>query len=286
MPPDADDAFLAMLAGVRVVLCDADGNLFPSEEPAFVASTEVINRFLSEHGCDRTYGAEELRRSTTGLNFRSTIVALALANGIAVAPALIPTGAAFAKPATDQGNQPVLDAATLERWVETEKAAVTTYLAATLRPDPEVLDPVTGLARHYQVAAVSSSADQRIAACFEVTGLAKFFPPERRFSAEDSLPVPTSKPDPAIYTYAGQRLGISTGQGLAVEDSVPGATSAVSAGFPTIGNLQFVAADERDERRAAFTEIGVLRIVESWSEVAAFMAAVRDGATDAGTTSR
>ena len=29
------------LTGVRVVLCDADGNLFPSEEPAFVASAEV-----------------------------------------------------------------------------------------------------------------------------------------------------------------------------------------------------------------------------------------------------
>jgi beta-phosphoglucomutase-like phosphatase (HAD superfamily) len=155
------------------------------------------------------------------------------------------------------------------------------YLRSTLKPDPEVLDPLTALAAHYQVAAVSSSADQRIAASFEVTGLAPFFPPERRFSAEDSLPVPTSKPDPAIYTYAGQRLDISTDQGLAVEDSVPGATSAVRAGFPTIGNLQFVAVEERAERRAAFDEIGVLRIVESWREVAALLAAARDGAESA-----
>lgn len=29
---------------VTTVLCDADGNLFPSEEPAFDASVEVTNR--------------------------------------------------------------------------------------------------------------------------------------------------------------------------------------------------------------------------------------------------
>ena len=35
---------------VTHLLCDADGNLFPSEEPAFDASVEVTNAFLASLG--------------------------------------------------------------------------------------------------------------------------------------------------------------------------------------------------------------------------------------------
>lgn len=253
----------AALADVTCVLCDADGNLFPSEEPAFVASTDVTNRFLAEHGVERRYTAEELRIATTGLNFRSTAVALAVEHGVAVAADLLPPGAE----ASPAGGGPVLDAESLQEWVETEAAAVTGHLRTALDPDPAVLEPLTAIAREYGVAAVSSSADARIAACFEVTGLAGFFPPERRFSAEDSLPRPTSKPDPAIYRFAGERLGLGAGQAVSVEDSVPGATSAVRAGWPTIGNLQFVAPAERAEREAALRGLGVLAVVADWAEV-------------------
>ncbi len=232
------------LTGVRVVLCDADGNLFPSEEPAFVASAEVTSRFLAEHGVQRRYGAEELRLATTGMNFRSTVVALARQHGL-----------------------PQLSPDELGHWVQAEKEAVTAYLRTALQPDQEVLAPLTELAEHHGLAAVSSSADARIAACFEVTGMAHFFPADRRFSAEDSLPVPTSKPDPAIYLHALRMLGVEAEQALAVEDSVAGATSAVAAGIPTIGNLQFVQAAERDERRTLLTEAGVLSVVTSWAEV-------------------
>jgi beta-phosphoglucomutase-like phosphatase (HAD superfamily) len=155
--------------------------------------------------------------------------------------------------------------------VEREKRAVIDYLRSELRPAPGALEPLHRLARRYGVAAVSSSADARIAACFEVTGLAGFFPPERRFSAEDSLPCPTSKPDPAIYRYAGERLGIGVHQGLAVEDSLPGASSAVAAGFATAGNLQFVPPDEGKEREEALREIGVVAVVTSWAQVEALL---------------
>nr|WP_284289011.1 hypothetical protein [Angustibacter aerolatus] len=57
-PVRADDLD-ARLADVEVVLCDADGNLFPSEEPAFVASADVTNRLLATLGVDRRYDAEE-----------------------------------------------------------------------------------------------------------------------------------------------------------------------------------------------------------------------------------
>jgi beta-phosphoglucomutase-like phosphatase (HAD superfamily) len=232
------------LTGVRVVLCDADGNLFPSEEPAFVASTEVTNRYLAEHGVDHRYGAEELRLATTGMNFRSTIVALTHEHGL---PALSPD--------------------LLEHWVQVEKEAVTAHLREALHRDPDVLGPLAALAEHHGLAAVSSSADARIAGCFEVTGMARYFPPERRFSAEDSLPVPTSKPDPAIYSYALRTLGFMPEEAVAVEDSVAGATSAVAAKIPTIGNLQFVQPPERDERRRLLLDAGVVAVVTSWTEV-------------------
>lgn len=199
----------SVLSAVQVILCDADGNLFPSEEPAFVASAKVTTRFLAQHGVQRHYDPEELRLATTGMNFRSTITALALEHGV------------------DLGDQ-------LDAWVQTEKEEVTAYLRTALHPDPAVLEPLTELAGSYGVAAVSSSADARIAASFEVTGMAHFFPPERRFSAEDSLPRPTSKPDPAIYLHALTELGITAAQGLAVEDSIAGATSAVAAGIPSL----------------------------------------------------
>lgn len=229
---------------VRVVLCDADGIMFPSEEPAFVASVEVTNRFLAEHGVDRRYEAEALRLATTGMNYRSTLAALAREHGVGE-----------------------LSEATLEHWVAAEKVAVTDYLRTALQQDPDVLDPLTALAEQFEVAAVSSSADSRIAACFEVTGLAGFFPPERRFSAEDSLSRPTSKPDPAIYLHALMSLGLEPQEATAVEDSIAGATSAVAAGIPTIANLQFVQESERPERHEALERVGVAAIVTSWWEV-------------------
>src|SRR3954453_21557948 len=58
-----------LLERVQILLCDADGNLFPSEEPAFDASVEVTNAFLAEIGSDRRFTAGELRLATTRLKF-------------------------------------------------------------------------------------------------------------------------------------------------------------------------------------------------------------------------
>ena len=240
---------LERLRRVRFVLCDADGNLFPSEEPAFEASSQVINRYLAEHGVERRYEPEELRLAATGMSYRLVLATLAQEHGL---PA----------PGPDE----------LERWVAAEKDAVTAHLRATLRPDPAVLGPLAALAEHHGIAAVSSSADARIAASFEVTGMAGWFPPELRFSAEDSLPVPTSKPDPAVYLYALDALSLAATDAVAVEDSRTGAAAAVAAGIPTIGNLQFVQKPEREERRRVLTDVGVIAIVETWAEIVDLLA--------------
>lgn len=156
----------------------------------------------------------------------------------------------------------------LEEWVGREREHVTAHLAATLRPDPQVLAPLQALASRYALAAVSSSAAKRLDACFATTGLDPLIPAALRFSAEDSLPVPTSKPDPAVYVHAGQVMDIEVQHGLAIEDSVPGVKSAVAAGYLTVGNLMFVPADERSCRSAELIDAGAVAITDSWQALA------------------
>ena len=245
----------------RVLLLDADGNLFPSEAPAFVASADVTNRFLASLGVHETYTPEHLLATTTGKNFRTTAVDLAVAHGVTPEPALRPSGG----PA---GDGPVLTAAVLDDWVAEEKKTVSEYLGQVLRPDEAVLEPLRRLADRFLLVAVSSSALSRLEECFRATGLAELIPAERRYSAEDSLPTPTSKPDPAVYLHAVERLGVTAGECVAVEDSIPGAQSATAAGLRTFGNLTFVPDEERPQRRALLVDAGADPIVESWAEIA------------------
>jgi beta-phosphoglucomutase-like phosphatase (HAD superfamily) len=228
---------------VAALLCDADGCLFPSEAPAFEASAAVTNSFLAEIGASARFSAEELRLATTGRNFRTTAAALAAAEGKSVAPAV------------------------LETWVEAERREVTAHLREILRPDPAVQEPLGRLAGGHSLAVVTSSAASRLDACLQATGLAGLFPEERRFSAESSLPSPASKPDPAIYVFALEQLGIDPRQALAIEDSVPGAMAAVGAGCPTVGNVAFVPPEERLGRIPELEAVGVIEVISSWSEL-------------------
>ena len=235
------------LVAVTTLLCDADGTLFPSEEPAYAASADVTNRFLAGLGAQRSFAPDELQRLTNGKNFRGSATELAAA----------------------QGHD--LTRADLDHWVSEEKDVVTAHLRDVLRPDAGVRKPLERLAHRFTVAAVTSSACSRLSACLEVTGLDHLFPIERRFSAEDSLPEPTSKPDPAVYLHAGRTLGVGPVHAVAVEDSVNGARSAVAAGYPTIGILQFVPEVDRPARADALRAAGAAVVVESWADVEAVL---------------
>jgi beta-phosphoglucomutase-like phosphatase (HAD superfamily) len=70
-----------------------------------------------------------------------------------------------------------------------------------------------------------------------------------------------------VYLHAGATLGVGPADAVAVEDSVNGARSAVAAGYPTIGLLQFVPESERPARAAALREAGVAAVVASWADV-------------------
>ncbi|MCG5431104.1 HAD family phosphatase [Mycobacterium sp. MYCO198283] len=256
------------LSDLKVLLCDADGNLFPSEEPAFEASVGVTNRFLQRFGLAGDRTAEGLRNGTTGKNFRSTAMDLVIAGGVPVERALA-AGRPDAVIADDEelAGGRALCAAELEEWVARERDAVTDHLGSALAPDPEVSGPLRVLGSRFRLIAVSSSATKRLAACFTAAGLDALIPPEVRFSAEDSLPRPTSKPDPAIYREAQRVMGLRCEEGLAIEDSVPGALSAAGAGFPTVGNVMFVPPAERADRTAQLRAAGACAVVESWWEL-------------------
>ena len=235
-------------ATATTLLCDADGTLFPSEEPAYVASADVTNRFLTGLGAERPFSPAELQQLTNGKNFRGAAQQLA------------------------DGYGRTLSRTDLDRWTAEEKDVVTAHLRTVLRPDPRVLGPLRTLSTRFRLAVVTSSARSRLGACLQVTDLAPLFPPDRWFSAEDSLPEPTSKPDPAVYLHAARELGITPDQGIAVEDSVNGALSAVAAGHPTVGTVQFVPPDQRTERTQELTDVGVAAVVTSWEELAELLA--------------
>ncbi|MEE2852757.1 MAG: HAD family phosphatase [Actinomycetota bacterium] len=256
-------------APITTLLCDADDNLFGSERPAFDASTEVTNRFLARFGVTAPLSCEELRKRAVGKNFRNTALDLAVQCEVPLDETLA-RGRPAARVASAGGlaGGNALSTDELEQWVREERERVTAHLADTLTPDPEVVEPLRSLANRYALAAVSSSATGRLRACFAATGLDSLISEAVTFSAEDSLPVPTSKPDPAVYVHAGQVLGVAPKQGLAIEDSVAGVTSAVAAGYPTIGNLMFVPPDERDCRRAELVDAGAVAITDSWRAIA------------------
>ena len=215
------------------------------------------NRFLSGDGVSTAFTPGELRLATTGKNPRATMVDRAITHGSPLDPD--PAGGRVGGVSDD--SEGVLNAAAPERWVAEEKSAVTDYPRAQLAPDPGVIEPLRALSARFTPAAVSSSATARLAACFEVTDLAPPFPEGRRSSAEDALSVPTSKPDPAICTFAVAAPGINPQQGLAIEGSVPGAQAAVAAHVRTVGNVPFVPEGERAARIAARQQAGVIGIV-------------------------
>jgi beta-phosphoglucomutase-like phosphatase (HAD superfamily) len=256
-------------APITTLLCDADDNLFGSERPAFDASTEVTNRFLARFGVTAPLSSEELRKRAVGKNFRTTALDLAVQCEVPLDQALAEgRPAAVVASDSDVSHGNALTADELEKWVLQEREQVTAHLAVTLKADPEVLEPLRNLASHYALAAVSSSASQRLRACFTATGIDSLISEAVTFSAEDSLPVPTSKPDPAVYLHAGQVLGVQAHQGLAIEDSVAGVSSAVAAGYATIGNLMFVLPDERQSRRGELIDAGAVAITDSWRGIA------------------
>ena len=167
----------------------------------------------------------------------------------------------------------------VDALVAREEDALVAKLRESLQPCPGVDAELEKLAQHrrYHLAVVSSSAMRRVRASIEKVGQDRFFDGEHVFSAANSLPVPTTKPDPAIYLHSMKVLGKSPGECVAVEDSKTGTLAATRAGIKTVGYIGPYEDDKRPEMERILREAGAVVIMTEWSEFESCLEKIESG---------
>ena len=160
----------------------------------------------------------------------------------------------------------------LEDYVQRELGAVIAKLNEKAQPCEGVIPELEKLKKSgkYGMAVVSSSALSRVVASIKKTEMDQYFPSNHVFSAATSLPVPTSKPNPAIYLHACKVIGVEPSECVAIEDSRSGATAAKNAKIPLIGYVgpYLEEGKEKQESIAKMLkeECGAIVIMYHWSE--------------------
>jgi HAD superfamily hydrolase (TIGR01509 family) len=233
---------------VKYILLDCDNTLCLSERLAFEACTDLTNELLELYNIKERYTVEDLLEAFVGQNFRGMMVGLQKKHG-------------FQMPA-DQ----------LEEYVGKELGAVTAKLKAKCQPCPGAPEELERLKQAgYPMSVVSTSAKPRVVASLEKTGIDKYFPNEHVYSAATSLNPPSSKPDPKIYLYACEQLGVKPEETVTVEDSKSGATAAMRAGIPCIGYVGVYKIEEGEEKmkqmeKTLREQCNCVEIMYDWKE--------------------
>jgi HAD superfamily hydrolase (TIGR01509 family) len=198
---------------------------------AFEACTELINELLEKHGVDKKYTVDELLEDFVGYNFRRMLEALKPKFNISMTE--------------DE----------LNANVDRELGAVTAKLSEKCQPCDNVIDQLEWMKKEgYPMAVVSTSAKSRVLASLKKCNLDQYFPDDKVFSAATSMEKPSSKPDPAIYNFACEKLGVDNEDCVTVEDSVSGATAAKNAGIPLIGYVGIYGVEDGPEKEKQMAE--------------------------------
>jgi HAD superfamily hydrolase (TIGR01509 family) len=157
--------------------------------------------------------------------------------------------------------------AELETWVSREENAVIAKLYESLVPCDGVKEALANVLKRdtIELAVVSSSALRRVKASLEKVDIHDLFG-DRVFSAATSLPKPTSKPDPAIYNFAVEKLGKTKEQCLAVEDSRSGTLSARNAGIRVLGYVGSYEEHERGKMSQTLKDAGAEVVMTHWDQ--------------------
>ncbi|KAH7069108.1 HAD-superfamily hydrolase-like protein [Paraphoma chrysanthemicola] len=209
----------------KYIMLDCDNTLVQSERFAFEACADLTNIVMKKYNIDATYSADSLLEDFVGHNFRGMLKGL------------------------QKKHNFEMTEADLESFVGQELDAVTAKLSEKAVECPGVTDELNKLKEQgYPMSVVSTSAKSRVVASIEKAGIAHFFPPEHVYSAATSLNPPSSKPDPAIYLYAAEQLGVKPSEAITVEDSKSGATAAMRAGIPCIGYVGIYGIEEGKEK--------------------------------------
>jgi beta-phosphoglucomutase-like phosphatase (HAD superfamily) len=206
-------------------MLDCDNTLVQSERLAFEACADLTNIVMEKHNIKERYTADSLLEDFVGHNFRGMLKGLQAKHN-------------FTMPEDE-----------MEDFVQQELGAVTRKLSEKAVECPGVTTELNKLKEQgYPMSVVSTSAKSRVVASIEKAGIAHFFPPEHVYSAATSLTPPSSKPDPAIYIYAAEQLGVKPSEAITVEDSKSGATAAMRAGIPCIGSVGIYGIEEGKEK--------------------------------------
>jgi beta-phosphoglucomutase-like phosphatase (HAD superfamily) len=206
-------------------MLDCDNTLVQSERLAFEACADLTNIVMEKHNIKERYTADSLLEDFVGHNFRGMLKGLQAKHN-------------FTMPEDE-----------MEDFVQQELGAVTRKLSEKAVECPGVTTELNKLKEQgYPMSVVSTSAKSRVVASIEKAGIAHFFPPEHVYSAATSLTPPSSKPDPAIYIYAAEQLGVKPSEAITVEDSKSGATAAMRAGIPCIGYVGIYGIEEGKEK--------------------------------------
>ena len=103
--------------------------------------------------------------------------------------------------------------------------------AHELEPLPGLLDFMQeGKSRELSLALVTNAPEENVEAILLALGLREFF--DEVVLSDEVGPV---KPDPAPYKAALEKLGVTSKEALAFEDSTSGIASSVAACIPTVG---------------------------------------------------
>ncbi|KAK7432530.1 hypothetical protein QQZ08_001095 [Neonectria magnoliae] len=240
---------------ITALLFDCDNTLVLSEELAFEACAELINQICVERNVTITFTGETLIKEFVGQNFRGMLLSLQERYGIEITPE------------------------DLEKYVTAEEDAVIAKLKSSLRPCVGVDEQLEKLAasNKYLLSVVSSSALRRVKASIEKVGQDKYFKGDVVFSAATSLPVPTSKPNPAVYLFAMEKLGKKPEECVAIEDSKSGTLSGTRAGMKVIGYVGPYADDKKAEMEQVLKEAGAVIVMQDWSEFPACLEKIESG---------
>jgi HAD superfamily hydrolase (TIGR01509 family) len=240
---------------ITTLLFDCDNTLVLSEELAFEACADLINKICEDRKLEVRFTGSTLIKEFVGQNFRGMLTSLQERYGIQIIP-------------TD-----------LEAYVRQEEDAVIAKLQASLRPCEGVDEQLEklGASGKYLLSVVSSSALRRVRASIEKVGQDKYFQGDVVFSAASSLPKPTSKPDPAIYKFALERLGKTAEEAVAIEDSKSGTLSGTRAGIKVIGYVGPYEPEKKDEMVKVLKDAGAVIIMNHWSEFPDILAKIEAG---------
>ncbi|KAL6241519.1 hypothetical protein RBB50_011542 [Rhinocladiella similis] len=217
---------------VKYILLDCDNTLVLSERLAFEACADLTNELLAKYDIPERYTVDSLLEDFVGQNFRGMMVGLQKKHNFQMPP--------------EQ----------LEEYVNRELGEVIKKLSAKATPCPGAPEELERLHKAgYPMSVVSTSAKPRVVASLEKVGIDHYFPNAHVYSAATSLNPPSSKPDPKIYLYACEQLGVKPEECITVEDSKSGATAAMRAGIPTIGYVGVYGIEDGKEKMEQMAKI-------------------------------